>query len=51
MSYRMHSGGLVGNNDMEIRNAEAEKSIDVSPLPLSQVIQSVPNKLLHSKLN
>ena len=27
----MKNGGNVGNNDMEIWNAEAEKSIDVTP--------------------
>ena len=31
-------------NDMEIWNASAEKSIDVTPPTLPQVIQIVPNK-------
>ena len=50
--HRMDNGGKVGKNDVEIWNAEAEKSIDVTtPAALLQFIQIVPNKLLHSTLD
>ena len=40
----MDKGGKIGKNDMEIWNAAAEKSIDVTPPTLPQLIQIVPNK-------